>query len=130
VIEARAAQVRDLLQSLDRRRTPAARLKALARNWVEFRHMVETQGCPLGTLSVELIDHGDGLDREAAKLFSALIDWSEAQFRELGLRDPREHALTLISTLQGAALLSSAFRDSEILVAQVRRLERWIDSLA
>jgi AcrR family transcriptional regulator len=130
VIESRAAQVRDLLETLDRRRTPAARLKALAHNWVEFRDMVETQGCPLGTLCVELIDRGDGLEREAPKLFSPLLEWSAEQFREMGVRDARDHALTLISTVQGAALLSSTFRDSEILVSQVRRLERWIDSLA
>jgi hypothetical protein len=92
--------------------------------------MVAAQGCPLGTLSVELVDHGEGLDRQAAKLFAALIDWSEDQFRQIGVRDAREHALTLISTVQGAALLSSAFSDSEILVSQVHRLERWIDSLS
>jgi TetR/AcrR family transcriptional repressor of nem operon len=129
VIESRAAEVRDLLASLDRRRTPAARLKGLAGNWLEFRDMVAAQGCPLGTLSVELNDHAGGLDRQAAKLFSPLVDWSEDQFREMGCRDPRGHALTLISTVQGAALLSSTFGDSGILAAQVHRLERWIDSL-
>jgi AcrR family transcriptional regulator len=130
VIEARATEVRDLLASLGRRRTPAARLKALARNWLEARELVAEQGCPLGTLSVEVTDHGDRLDGQATKLFSALIDWSEDQFRQMGCRTAREHALTLLSTVQGAALLSSTFHDSEILVSQVHRLERWIDSLA
>jgi AcrR family transcriptional regulator len=130
VIESRAAEVRDLLVSLGRRRTPAARLKALARNWLEARELVAAQGCPLGTLSVEVSDHGEGLDGQAMKLFSALIDWSEDQFREMGCRAAREHALTLLSTVQGAALLSNTFHDSEILVSQVHRLERWIDSLA
>jgi TetR/AcrR family transcriptional repressor of nem operon len=129
VVESRAAQVRDLLATLDRRRTPAARLKALARNWLEFKDMVAAQGCPLGTLSVELNDHGSDLDCQAAKLFSPLLDWSENQFREMGCRDARGHALTLVSTVQGAALLSSTFSDSGILAAQVHRLERWIDSL-
>ena len=130
VIEARAAEVRERLVSLGRRRTPAARLKALARNWVEVRDMVAEHGCPLGTLSVELNDHGDGLGRQAATLFAALIDWSGDQFHEMGVRDAREHALTLISTVQGAALLASAFSDTDILASQVHRLERWIDSLA
>jgi hypothetical protein len=60
------------------------------------KEMVAARGCPLGTLSVELVDHGDGLERQAEKLFGPLIEWSEAQFRELGARDPRDHALTLI----------------------------------
>jgi TetR/AcrR family transcriptional regulator, transcriptional repressor for nem operon len=130
VIESRETQVRELLTSLSRRRSPAARLKGLARNWLEVKELVAAEGCPLGTLSVELNNHGNGLDRQAAKLFSDLIDWSEGQFREMGCRDPRDQALTLFSTVQGAALLSCAFHDSEILASQVRRLERWIDSLA
>jgi AcrR family transcriptional regulator len=130
VVDSRATDARELLGSLDRRRTPAARLKALARNWLEASELVAAEGCPMGTLSYELDNHGDGLECQAAKLFSALIDWSEAQFREMGCRDAREHALTLFSTVQGAALLSNAFRDPEILVSQVHRLERWIDSLA
>ena len=129
VVESRAAQVRDLLATLDRRRTPSARLKGLARNWLKAKDMVAAQGCPLGTLSVELNDHGAGLDRQAAKLFAPLVDWSEDQFREMGCRDARANALTLISTVQGAALLSSTFSDAAILTSQVARLERWIDSL-
>jgi TetR/AcrR family transcriptional regulator, transcriptional repressor for nem operon len=130
VIESRETEVRQLLTSLNRRRSPAARLKALAGNWLEVKELVAAQGCPLGTLSVEVNNHGKGLDCQAPKLFSALLDWSEDQFREMGCRDPRDQALTLFSTVQGAALLSNAFRDPEILASQVRRLERWIDSLA
>src|ERR671937_1947564 len=91
VIEARAAEVRELLASLGRRRTPGARLKALARNWAEAGDMVAAHGCPLGSLSVELNDHGDGLGRQAQELFSALIDWSENQFQEMGVSDGRGH---------------------------------------
>jgi TetR/AcrR family transcriptional repressor of nem operon len=130
VVESRAAEVRNLLASLERRRTPAARLKAMAGNWLEFKEMVATQGCPLGTLSVELNDHGDGLERHAEKLFAPLLDWAEEQFRELGVRNAREHAVTLISTVQGAALLANTFSDTDILASQVHRLDRWIDSFA
>jgi TetR/AcrR family transcriptional regulator, transcriptional repressor for nem operon len=130
VIESREVEVRELLASLNRRRSPAARLKGLARRWLQVKELVAAEGCPLGTLSVELNNHGKGLDRQAARLFSALLDWSEEQFREMGSKDPRDHALTLFSTVQGAALLSTAFQDSEILASQVQRLERWIDSLA
>jgi TetR/AcrR family transcriptional repressor of nem operon len=107
VIESREEGVRERLGSLSRRRSPAARLKALARNWLEVKDLVAAEGCPLGTLAVELNNHGNGLDGQAARLFSALIDWSEHQFREMG-----------------------CIRDPEIRASQVQRLERWIDSLA
>jgi AcrR family transcriptional regulator len=130
VVEARATQVRALLDALGRRRTPAARLKALARNWLDASDTVAGHGCPLGSLSVELTDHGNDLAAQAERLFADLIDWATEQFRELGCRDARDQAIGLISTVQGAALVSSTFHDPEILVSQVRRLERWIDSFA
>lgn len=130
VIESRAKDVAELLGSLDRKQSPAARLKALARSWYDVRDLVAAHGCPLGSLSVGLSAEGRGLDREAAELFATLIRWAEDQFRELGCRDPREHALALFSGVQGAALLANAFDDPAILSGQIRRLERWIDSLS
>jgi hypothetical protein len=49
--------------------------------------------------SSELNKHPDGLAEDAARPFRVVLDWSEAQFGEMGHRE-------------------------------VRRLERWIDSLA
>lgn len=129
VVESRAADVRELLDSLERRRTPSARLKGLIRNWLESSDTVVTHGCPLGTLSVELNDHLDGLEGHTSKLFTAAIDWVEGQFREMGLRDAREHALTMLSIVEGASLLSNATGDRDILISQMHRLERWVDSL-
>jgi TetR/AcrR family transcriptional regulator, transcriptional repressor for nem operon len=130
VVDCRAAQVAELLDSLGRRRSPSARLKALARNWFDARDLVAEQGCPLGDLAIELNNRGGGLDLQAAKIFRPLVDWAEDQFRQMGTTDARQHALTLISTVQGAAVLASAFGDPEVLAAQVHGLERWIDSLA
>jgi AcrR family transcriptional regulator len=130
VIESRAKEVRDLLASLAKKRTPAARLKGLAQNWADAGQLVADDGCPLGSLSGDLSNHGEGLEREAEKLFSPLIEWSEGQFREMGCRDPHGLTITLLSTVQGAAVLSNAFGDPEIMHEQVRRLGRWIDSLA
>jgi TetR/AcrR family transcriptional regulator, transcriptional repressor for nem operon len=130
VIESRAGRVEALLASLDRRSSPAARLKALTRNWADADELVAANGCPLGTLCSELNKTADGLDREAARLLERPIDWAEGQFRELGRKDARELAITLFAGVQGAALLSNTFRDPKLMRSQVRRLERWIDSLA
>ena len=58
-----------------------------------------------------------------------IIDWAERQFREIGRRDARELAVTLLAGIQGAAQLANAFRDPDLMTRQVRRLERWIDAL-
>ena len=129
VIESRVEQVRALLDSLQTRRSPGARLKALTQQWVEMRDLVARHGCPFGTLAAELDRREDGLDREAAKPIGLILDWAEDQFRQLGRRDARELSVSLFAGVQGGALLANAFRDPDLMTGQVRHLERWIDSL-
>jgi AcrR family transcriptional regulator len=119
-----------LIASLERSRTPQARLKALARNWVDMRDAVVRHGCPMGTLCAELDKNEDGLDRDAAEIMATIIDWAEDQFRELDRADARDLALVLFAGIQGAALLANTFRDPTILSRQARYLEGWIDSLS
>lgn len=119
-----------LIASLERSRTPQARLKALVRNWVDMRDAVVRHGCPMGTLCAELDKNEDGLDRDAAEIMATIIDWAEDQFRELGRPEARDLALALFAGIQGAALLANTFRDPTILSRQARYLEGWIDSLS
>jgi AcrR family transcriptional regulator len=130
VIESRTEQVRALLDAFQARRSPAARLKALAHQWVEMRDLVARYGCPFGTLAAELDRREDGLDREAAKPLAVIVDWAEEQFRQLGRREARELAVNLFAGVQGGALLANAFRDPDLMTGQVRHLERWIDALS
>jgi AcrR family transcriptional regulator len=130
VIESRAEQVTAMLDSLQPRRGPAARLKALAQQWVAMRDLVARYGCPFGTLAAELDRREDGLDREAAKPIGLILDWAEDQFRQLGRRDARELAIAFFSGVQGGALLANALRDADLMTRQVRHLERWIDALS
>jgi len=59
-----------------------------------------------------------------------VVDWAEQQFRQMGKRDARDLALTLLAGIQGSMLLANTFRDPELIARQARHLERWIDSLA
>ena len=129
VIDSRAEQIRTLLESLDRKSSPRARLKGLAHQWADSAELVAAHGCPLGSLCSELNKLDAGLAGDAALLFRLVLDWAERQFRELGRKDSRELATTLFGAVQGAALLSDTLGDPKILAREVRRLDRWIDSL-
>jgi AcrR family transcriptional regulator len=129
VIDAQAAQFSAMLASLEGLPAPADRLRALARSWDDMRDLVARHGCPVGNLSSELGKNEDGLERYAAQSMNLIIDWAEAQFRELGFPDPRDLAVTLLAGVQGAALLANTLRDPRIMTRQVRHLEHWIDSL-
>ena len=129
VIERYKEQAEVLIRSLERHRSPQARLKALIKNWADMRETVARYGCPMGTLCAELDKLESGTDREAAAVLAVIIDWTEEQFRELGRRDARDLALALFAGIQGAALLANTFRDPTILTRQSRHLERSIDLL-
>jgi AcrR family transcriptional regulator len=128
-IEAHTHDVETMLTELGRHRTPRARLKAFVRAFAGQVDLVARYGCPLGTLCSELDKRDDTLDRDAASLFTLLIDWSEQQFGEMGARDPRDLAVALVAAYEGAALLTNTFRDPDLMRREARRLDRWIDSL-
>ena len=130
VIEAREQQVRELLDRLDSRPTPVGRLKGLAESWTRNQPVIVEHGCPLGGLSYELNKNDSELGPDAARPLRTLLEWTEGQFRELGQRNPRAGAVTFLSGIQGAALLANAFRDERLLKQEIRRIERWVESLA
>ncbi|MEU6776244.1 TetR/AcrR family transcriptional regulator [Streptomyces sp. NPDC046759] len=125
-----SAQLDDLTGRLDRLPGPRERLRALVEAWVEQRDVAARYGCPTGTLTVELDKRADGtLDAEAGAVIRQLLDWAGRQFRELGLAEPDDLALTLVSAYQGMSLLANALRDPDVMTRQGARLLRWLDSL-
>jgi TetR/AcrR family transcriptional regulator, transcriptional repressor for nem operon len=129
-IDAHARDIQTTLASLDRHRTPKARLKAFVRMLVDQRELTARYGCPQGTLCSELDKRDDGLSSACAELIRLPIDWTEHQFRAMGRRDARDLAVALIAAYQGIALLTNTLRNPDLMTREGRRLERWIDSLA
>jgi TetR/AcrR family transcriptional regulator, transcriptional repressor for nem operon len=130
VVESYIREARDLVAGLERHRSPQARLKGLVRSWEEIGEAVARHGCPIGSLCAELGKRSDEHDGKPPQVFRLIVDWAEEQFVQLGRRDARDLAITLIAGIQGAALLTNAFRDPQLMVRQSRQLERWIDTLA
>ena len=136
-ISSHVQDVQVLLASLERHRTPQARLKALVRALSAQRDLAASHGCPMGSLCSELGKREDGGDHDCSQLLRLPIDWAEKQFRELGRGDARELgrgdardlAVALMASYQGIALLTNSFRDPQLMAREARRLERWIDSL-
>ncbi|MEE1744542.1 MULTISPECIES: TetR/AcrR family transcriptional regulator [unclassified Streptomyces] len=125
-----SAHLDELTSRLDQLSDPLDRLKALIEAWVDQRDIAARYGCPTGTLAVEVDKRADGtLDAEAGAVIRRLLDWAGHQFRALGLPDPDDLAVTLISGYQGMSLLANALRDPEIMTRQGARLLHWLDSL-
>ncbi|MEU7801991.1 TetR/AcrR family transcriptional regulator [Micromonospora arborensis] len=120
----------ELTGELDKLPDPRERLQALVALWVGQRDLAARYGCPTGTLAVELDKRTEGgMDLEAGKVIRLLLDWVEHQFRELGLPNPGDLAITLVGAYQGMSLLANALRDPEIMTREGARLTNWLNTL-
>ena len=130
VIEKRAAEYAEMLAKLDEVGEPAARLHAFVATGVEELELIARYGCPIGGLCQELGKQGGSLADQAAKLLHDILQWSEAQFRALGFADKsEEHALNLVSTIQGMHLLTHTFKDPKLAQRQTETLVTWLEGL-
>jgi len=130
VIEAHAQQSRAALASIaGSHRSPKSRLKALIAGFAGQSDVIARYGCPHGSLCSELDKRPGGPGFPLPELMRVPIEWAQEQFLALGRRDAHDLAVSLIASYQGSALLTSTFRDPDILAREARRLARWIDAL-
>ncbi|GJE03630.1 HTH-type transcriptional regulator BetI [Methylobacterium isbiliense] len=131
VIAAHEAALCECLAALDAaHEDPKARLQALIRAPLDEADDVIRFGCPHGSLCQELekLDPDAPLAQAAARLFEIYVTWAEQQFRALGdRRTSRDRAVELIAALQGTMLLANTMRSPDLLVRQLRRIERMLD---
>jgi len=130
VIDAHLQQTRATLALIDSsHRSPKSRLKALVADLAGQCDVISRYGCPHGSLCSELDKRPARPDFALAELMRVPIEWAEQQFRNLGRRDARDLAVSLMASYEGSALLSNTFRDPDVLAREAQRLSRWIDSL-
>jgi TetR/AcrR family transcriptional repressor of nem operon len=129
VIEMRLANLRALLAQCSRFDSPQARLQAMLDYPLEIQDNLTSNGCPLGTLAYEL-SRSDGFLREGSKqLIKEMLDWSTAQFVQMGRSDAALLGLQFVSDLQGMSLIANALGDRSVVIKMVERIRNWIDGL-
>jgi AcrR family transcriptional regulator len=129
-IDAQAGEMTTLFAGLERLPDPHARLRGLIHSWTDDCERAAEYGCPMGGLCSELNKVEGDLSRHAAGLIGRLIDWAAGQFVLMGRPDGPQLAVTMIARIEGAMLLANTLRDPQIMFAQSRELEEWVDSLA
>ena len=131
IIERRAKYYSDLAAEWSKQADPKKRLAAFI-DYVEGRReYLSRSGCPIGSLSQELHKGDAGfLAEQSAVIFSEQLKWLRGQFSALGCKDASEgHAFHLLSVLQGAALLTNAFGNPELIQHEAARIKEWIQAL-
>jgi TetR/AcrR family transcriptional regulator, transcriptional repressor for nem operon len=129
VVESHLHEADTLLAAIEAaHHSPPARLKALFAALSGQVDLIARYGCPHGSLCSELDKRGDGPGM-GAELMRAPIEWIRRQFAAMGRPDAPDLAVHLLARYQGAALLTSTFRDPDLMAREAAHAAQWIDSL-
>jgi len=108
---------------------PRARVEAFIQMTLANQNLSQS-GCPVGTLCTELHKSGGALADQAGAILAASLRWLEQQFKELGQgRKSSESAIHVLSSLEGASLLTHVFHSTKYITAEANRLKAWLRSL-
>jgi len=109
---------------------PRERILAFIRMLITNRAKIMAFGCPVGTLSSELVKLDHVAQGRAAEIFGLFRDWLAEQFRALDADESADSlAMHLLSWSQGVAVMATAFRDESFIRDEVAGIERWLASL-
>jgi TetR/AcrR family transcriptional regulator, transcriptional repressor for nem operon len=114
-------------------RDPRMRLRLFIRSPLAAADQVVRFGCSHGTLcqEVEKLGPGSLLAKSATRLLAVYLEWTEEQFRAMGVdrREARDLAADLVGATKGALLLANTMHSKELLIRQIRRIEAWLDAI-
>ena len=130
IIDLRISRFRQLLQTLDKAKSPKERLCGFVQIKIKNREGLARGGCPVGTLCSELRKHGGAAARQSTVLFAEALAWMQAQFKAIGKGpDSRGLAVHLLSATQGVSVLAHTFHDPGLIKMEAARLKKWIRAL-
>ena len=130
VIKSRLDVLRDQLDGWDQTiEEPKARLLSFVSLPLCDEENIIRYGCPLGTLNAEMSKTDTSHPSRAVTLFDVVLVWLARQFSELGYADEsRMLAMHLFGRLQGAAILSQAYRNTHFLHYEVQKIKDWLQT--
>ncbi len=131
IIVNRAKYYNNLMAKWDQGSDPKSRITAFI-DYIESRRTnLSRSGCPIGSLCQELHKGDDGfLSKQATSIFAEQLKWIERQFLDFGCKEASaDHALHLLSTMQGAALLTNSFGNPKLIQREVARVKQWLKDL-
>lgn len=128
VINRRLADTRKMLEHWEiEGREPADRIRSFIQMMLANRANIKRYGCPVGTLSMELVKLNHPSQPEANELFTLFRVWLRRQFTLLGRgADADTLAMHLLARSQGVAMLASAFHDDAFIKREVEQMCDWL----
>ena len=133
VVEARVAVFKEMLAACDKSASdPRECLLAFAELPIQHEEQVLQYGCPIGTLSSELVKDQDHEISKAkiSAVFDLLKEWNIEKFKALGFEQKaHDYAMDLLAKLQGISMLANVYNDREFLHRATRDVQSWINQI-
>ncbi len=109
---------------------PRQRLIEAVYYFEKVRDEYTKYGCPVGKIIVDADVEKDNVVQMAAQVFAEFVTWAERQFRQLGHgADAKRYATTIMSGVQGAAIMAKATRNPAVISDEINRLVTWIETM-
>jgi len=130
VINERLTNTRKLLAQWEAEgETPADRIRSFIHILTANRTSIKRYGCPVGTLSTELVKLDHASQAGATKLFTLFRTWLRRQFTLLGRKaDADALAMHLLARSQGVATLANAFNGDKFINREVQQMCGWLEA--
>ncbi|MBL4711454.1 MAG: TetR/AcrR family transcriptional regulator [Gammaproteobacteria bacterium] len=128
VVDTRVEELSTMLKSCEIQTDDARERLLLFSNMLERnRDDVIESGCPIGSLCTELAKDAPVLHDKSQQTFLLLRDWIKRQFEILAITDADNLAMDLLAKIQGAAVMSCVFNDSDYVNRSHIEIKRWIN---
>lgn len=120
IIDQRLKKIHTLIAQWERDTSdPKARLRCFCQMIKDQAENLERYGCPLGTITSEFSKNQPELHELALPMFGEFRVWLTKEFQRLGVEDADYAALSLISKVQGVALVTHVFKERAFLEREI-----------
>lgn len=131
VVDARLLEFKVMLKNCEAETSdPMLRLHALTRFPLKNEAQILQYGCPIGSLSSELVKEQDTEISQArlTAVFDLLKGWIEEQLNKLGQSNRSEEvAKDLLAKMQGIILIANVYNDASFLHRSINDLQSWLN---
>lgn len=130
VVDARLSEFREMLKRCDESSVePLQRLLNLTQFPLQQEAQVLQYGCPIGTLSSELVKEQDTEVSQArlTAVFDLLKSWIETQLSQLGQTTRgSDVAMNLLAKMQGVIMIANVYNDPDFLHKGISEVQSWL----
>ena len=131
VVDARLVEFKDMLNSCEKSTSdPLERLHALTQFPLKREAQVLQYGCPIGSLSSELVKEQDTEISHArlTAVFDLLKSWIEEQLGKLGQNTRSDEvAKDLLAKMQGVIIIANVYNDADFLHRGIKDIQSWLN---